>query len=99
MELLIIMGVCGGVALDLLNLVELGGMPKSRRPDLKDILYWIAYLVWPPLGGFLVYLYLSSFSDLHINNLLAFQLGLSGPITLKALANSVPNQIEPAAGA
>ena len=89
----------GGVAINLLNLMELQHVPTDRRPDFKDWLYWLPFAVWPFLAAFVAYVYQHSGSDL--TPIMAVHLGASAPLILKGMAGAVPprTQINPGPGA
>lgn len=95
----LILAFLGGLAVNLLNLMELQNVPKDRRPDFKDILYWLPYIVWPLMGALLVFLYQET--NTQISRLLAFQAGASAPLIIKAMARAIPQQmkIDPGEGA
>jgi hypothetical protein len=94
----IILGALGGVCLDVLNLAELQNVPRERRPDFKDIIYWIPYLAWPVFGAVLAYIYI--LTKIEMNALFAFQTGLTAPLVLRSLSNAVPKRpIDPGPGA
>jgi len=86
------MAFLGGVTLDLLNLAELQHVPKERRPNFKDVFYWLPYVIWPFLGAFLGYFYDDASAPL--GKIVAFQIGLSAPLILRALASAVPRQTQ-----
>lgn len=75
----------GGFALNMMNLYEDSQREKSARTS-KDFLYFIMFIFWPCAGGFLGYLY--SDSGNVINGLLAFHIGVSAPILLKAMVET-----------
>ena len=56
----IIIGFLGGLAIDALNLMELQNIEPSKRPNFKDVFFWLPYIAWPLLGGLLTYLYEAS---------------------------------------
>jgi hypothetical protein len=87
----VILAMIGGLTINLLNLLELQNVPKERRPDFKDLLYWLPYLVWPILGGIVAFIYNDVTSPL--GKLVAFHLGLSTPLILRTMANIIPVQI------
>lgn len=86
----VILAALGSFVANLLNLLELPHIPKERRPDLRDPLYWVAFVVWPILGGIVGYLYNDTASPL--GKLVAFHLGISAPLILKTMANVLPTQ-------
>ena len=80
------------MVIQLLNLAELANIPKARRPDLKDPIYWIPFIVNPLLGGFLTFVYVST-PQYDIKPLLALQIGASAPLILRAMASAIPRHI------
>jgi len=80
----------GAFAVKLLELAELHKVPKIKRPDLKDWLYWIAFPIMPILGGGLAYVYISS--DIVLSPILAFNVGASAPLIIRAAAQANPFQ-------
>lgn len=86
----------GGLAIQLLSLLELAKIPVSQRPDLKSPVYWIPYFVNPFLGGLLGFAYFHN--QQQINLVLAIHIGASAPITLRMMASSRPPKIIEAQG-
>ncbi len=84
----IVLAAIGGLVISILNLIELQHIPKDRRPDLSDVLYWVAFVAWPLLGGLVGYLYTDPASPL--GRFVSFQLGMSTPLILKTAANAIP---------
>ncbi len=80
----------GAFAIKLLELAELHKTPKIERPDLKDWLYWVPFLILPLLGGGLAHVYLSS--NTVLSPLLAVNVGISAPLMLRAMAQAIPLQ-------
>ena len=80
----------GALAIKLLELAELGKVPIANRPNLKDPVYWIAYLVMPLLGGGLAYAYVAS--SVEMKPMLAINVGVSAPLILRAMAQLNPFQ-------
>lgn len=96
----IIYAAFGGFAINLLNLIELRNVPKERRPDFKDWLYWLTFLAWPFLGAGLAFVYLQS--NMKLEPILALNVGLSAPLILKSMASAnpfTPSNIDPGEGA
>ena len=59
-------------------------------PDwAKSWLYWLITLLMVALGGVLVELYQNS-QDVSLNELLAFNIGISAPLILTSLTSQVP---------
>jgi len=84
----VILGGIGGVIFDFFQLLELRNKPKEERPDVRDWLYWLPYIVWPILSGLLVYVYDSP--DLRLNKLISLQLGVSAPLIFRQMLKSNP---------
>lgn len=78
----------GALAVKLLELAELYKLPPVERPDLKDCLYWLPFFILPLLGGGLAYVYVSSKTEL--TPILAVNIGISAPLMLRAMAQSIP---------
>jgi len=89
----------GGIAVHLLNLVELQNIPKDRRPDFKDWLYWLPFMVSPALAAVVAFAYEKSGTSL--SPILAMNVGASTPLLLRSLASASPfkKPIDPGAGA
>ena len=85
---MILYGCFGGLTVNILSLMELGNIPIENKPDFRSCFYWFTFIVWPIMGGFLVHLYLASGCTLSC--ILAFHIGLSAPLTLKAMASANP---------
>ncbi|MCU8394065.1 hypothetical protein M2G63_16405 [Vibrio vulnificus] len=80
--------MAGAFAIKLLELAELHKVTPSERPDFKDILYWVPFLILPVLGGGLAQVYVSS--DTVLSPLLAVNIGVSAPLILRAMAQAAP---------
>lgn len=89
----VILAAIGGFVVNILSLIELKNVPKDRRPDFKDPLYWLPFVVFPLLGGLVGYLYYDATSPL--GKFVSFQLGLSSPLILRAAASTIPAQAHP----
>lgn len=88
-EYILIPALAGFVA-QLLNFLELAKIDATRRPNFKDPIYWLPYIVGPILGAAAGYF---SFHD-NIENfttMLGAQVGIAAPLTLKGLANAAPH--------
>lgn len=90
----------GAIGMQLLGLMELKNVPKTQRPDFKDIFYWLPFIVGPILGGGLVMAYIYPAETLK--PLVAINIGISAPLILKSMATINPldkNGIDPGDGA
>jgi hypothetical protein len=86
--LLILIAAGGGLALQLLNLLELPQLKKNDRPDFKDWVYYIPYIVNPLLGAFITFVYLKT--NTTLNPVLALHIGASAPVILRTMASTLP---------
>jgi len=86
----VILAAIGGLVVNVLGLIELQHVPKDRRPDLGDSLYWLPFIAWPLLGGLVGYLY--NDSAVPLGKLVSFHLGISSPLILRTMANILPAQ-------
>lgn len=80
----------GALGLRLLEFAELAKVPKANRPDLKDPIYWISFVIMPILGGGLAYAYVAS--SVEMKPMLAINVGVSAPLILRAMAQVNPLQ-------
>ncbi|EGQ8137204.1 hypothetical protein CWW57_RS15465 [Vibrio parahaemolyticus] len=90
----------GAVSIKLLELAEVHKIPKLHRPDFKDWLYWLPFLLMPLLGAGLASMYLMS--NIKMTAILAFNIGASAPLILRSMAQINPldgNPIETEEGA
>ena len=88
MILLILCAAGGALSIKLLELAELQHTPKDRRPDLRELVYWLPFLILPLLGCFIAYVYISSGTEL--TPILSANIGASAPLTIRAMANAAP---------
>lgn len=80
----------GGIAIPLIGLMELHNVPKDRRPDFRDWIYWLPFLIGPVLGAVLALVYQKS--AMQITPILAVNVGASAPLILRSLAAANPFQ-------
>jgi len=88
MSTLLFLAAIGGFSFNLLQLIEYSKLSKTERPDFKDPLFWVSYVVWPSLGGILAFAYHKS--GITLSPILAFNVGLSAPLILKAMVQANP---------
>ena len=89
MEMYVWLPALAGLIIQILNLTEAAKLTPDRRPNFKDPIYWIPFIVGPFLGGFAGFF---SFHD-DPNSFTAYlgvQVGVAAPLILKGLANSIP---------
>ena len=87
----IIIAAVGGLTYNIVPLLELWKTPKESRPDFKEWLYWVPYVVWPLLAGFLLYLYEES-PGIKITRFLSFHIGISAPFIIRKMMEVLPIQ-------
>lgn len=95
----ILLAAFGGIAVNVLNLMELQRVERDQRPDFKDLLYWLPFVVWPILGGVLAYAYET---ETDHNAILAINIGVSAPLIIPAFSAANPfgkSSIDPGDGA
>ncbi|MBI4939096.1 MAG: hypothetical protein HY846_12945 [Nitrosomonadales bacterium] len=78
----------GALAMQLLSLMEIRNIPKTQRPDFKDLFYWLPFIVAPLLGGGLALAYI--FPSDALKPLVAINIGVSAPLILRSMANINP---------
>ena len=95
----VIFALFGGLAIQLLSLLELRKVPKPERPDFKDFFYWLPFLVGPILGGGLALAYIYPAGTLE--PIVAINVGVSAPLILRSMAaiNPFDKNIDAGAGA
>ncbi len=85
---LILIAAGGGLALQLLNLLEIPHLEKNDRPDFKDWVYYIPYFINPIIAAFIAYVYLKA--NTTLNPVLALHIGASAPVILRTMASTLP---------
>ncbi len=86
----IVLAFVGGLASDLLVVLELRNTPRAQRADFEDPLFWIALLAWPLVGALFGYLY--DEEGAHLGKMASFQIGLTGSLILQKLASAAPGK-------
>ena len=80
--------VFGGLAVNLLTLLELRHLPRIERPDtFRDPLYTLHFFIVPLCGGVLCLAYVAGGT---VSPLLAINVGASAPLILKSFAAVIP---------
>lgn len=85
---LLLIAAGGGLGLQLLNLLELPNLEKKDRPNFKEFIYYIPYIVNPLIGAFIAFVYLKS--NTVLNPILALHIGASAPVVLRTMASTLP---------
>jgi len=96
----VIFAAFGAFAIQLLSLIELKNVKKTERPDFKDILYWLPFIVSPILAGGIVLAYIYPTDTL--SPLASINIGVSWPLILRSIAKNNPvdsGGIDPGEGA
>jgi len=94
---LVVLAGVGASLVNLLNLGEAYNLPPEERPNFKEPLYWLSYLIASGIGTFVAYIYLAS--GFEFKALLAVHLGASSPLIVRAMVFAVPQTITPPPGA
>ena len=76
----------GGLAANLLTLLDLKNVPKSQLPDFKSIFYWLPFILMPLLGAGLAVAYVES--GVSLKPIVAVNIGITAPLILRAMASS-----------
>jgi hypothetical protein len=90
----IIIAAIAGFVVEALGLISLKAVPRKDRPDLKDPLYFLPFIVLPLLGGFLAFVY--ERSAIQLIPIIAFNVGASAPLIIRTLAQTAPSFVPPA---
>jgi len=85
----ILLPALAGFLIQLLNLLEITKLEPARRPNFKDWVYWLPYIIGPVIGGFAGYFSFHDKPD-SIAAMLGVQVGIAAPLILKGFANVVP---------
>jgi len=85
---LILIAAGGGLALQLLNLLEIPQLKNKDRPDFKDWVYYLPYIINPLIGAFITFVYLKA--NTTLNPVLALHIGASAPVILRTMASTLP---------
>ncbi len=87
-EYILIPAIAGFVA-QLLNLLEIARLEPARRPNFKDWVYWLPYIIGPIVSGFAGYFSFNG-NMAGFTPMLGVQVGIAAPLTLKGFANVLP---------
>jgi hypothetical protein len=95
----VIFAAFGALAMQLLSLLEIRNIPKTKRPDFKDFFYWLPFIVSPLIGGGLALAYI--YPNDALKPLVAINVGVSAPLILRSMAilNPFQHPIDPGKGA
>ena len=85
----ILLPALAGFLIQLLNLLEITKLEPARRPNFKDWVYWLPYIIGPVIGGFAGYFSFHDKPD-SFTAMLGVQVGIAAPLILKGFANVVP---------
>ena len=82
----------GGLAANLLPLLDLRNVAKAERPDLTSFYYWIPFILMPILGAGLAAAYVQS--GVELKPIVAVNIGITAPLILRAMASTVPPAVK-----
>ncbi len=77
----------GAMVIQLLNLMEAATLEPAKRPNFKDFVYWLPYIIHPILAAIIGWAY---FDHVSYNNLSALQIGACVPLFIKQIINVLP---------
>lgn len=81
----------GAILINLLTVAEAHNLPKAQRPDFKEPLYYIAYVIFAFFGALFAFVYLET--GFEVRPLLALHIGASAPLLVRSLAATVPKEV------
>lgn len=84
----ILLSAGGALFLHSLSLVELKNIPKNQWPDFKTWVYWIPFIIYPLVGGFVGHAYFCDKID--FDRILALHVGAASPLILRTMATAIP---------
>jgi len=92
----ILISTLGGLAVQLLYVIDGMKAPKDRAPDFKSVSYYIGIVFNIALSAILGYVYFDE--DQHLNKIVYFHIGLSAPLILRTLATTIPEVVRTSSG-
>jgi hypothetical protein len=87
----VLIATLGGIAVQLLYLLDGINAPKDRRPDFLSISYYVGIIGNIALSAILGYVYFDE--DQNLNKIVYFHIGLSAPLILRTLATTIPEVV------
>lgn len=87
----VFISLLGGIAVQLLYIIDGLNAAKDRRPDFMSISYYLGILFNIALSGILGYVYFDDKQQL--NRIVYFHIGLSAPLILRTLATTIPEVV------
>ena len=83
--------ILGGIAVQLLYIIDGLKAPMDRRPDFKSISYYLGIFFNIFLSAILGFVYFDE--NQHLNKIVYFHIGLSAPLILRTLATTLPEVV------
>ena len=74
----VVFAAIGSLLVKLLDLAELHQISPERRPNLRDWVYWIPFLILPFVGAVFALAY--QWNGVELNSFLALHIGASSPL-------------------
>lgn len=81
----------GGIAVQILNVLDGLRAPKDRQPDFKSGYYYAAIVLNIILSIILGYVYFDETQKL--NKIIYFHIGVSAPLIMRTLATTLPEVV------
>lgn len=88
----LLIAAAGALAVQLLPLLSMWQVAPDERPNFKEVVYWLPFLVHPMIAVLLVWVYYSS--ELVTQPVAALHIGISAPLIIRSLSNAAPPTVE-----
>ena len=84
------LSIFGGFGVQLVALLDSYGKDPEYKPNLKDLSYYVPWVVNPLLGWLIGYAYFDG--QVNINKILAIHVGASASLIFRSMTEKVPKQ-------
>lgn len=84
-----------GFIAQLLSLLEVSKLEPSRRPDFRNWMYWLPYIIAPLLGAFAGFYTFHDSTPAAFSTIQGVQVGIGAPLLIKGLVSSIPQGNRP----
>lgn len=83
----------GALGVRCLELLEYAKLPKTQKPNLADVWFWVPWIVGIALAALLALAYEKS--HVELTSIIALNIGASAPLAFRTLASIVPTTPPP----